>query len=29
MTLEEAIQQMSDKIKAACGSAEIRNCEDV
>ena len=24
MTLEEAIKQMSDKIKAACGSAEIR-----
>jgi hypothetical protein len=24
MTLEEAINQMSDKIKAACGSAEIR-----
>lgn len=24
MTLEEAINQMSEKIKAACGSAEIR-----
>ena len=24
MTLEEAIKQMSDKIKSACGSAEIR-----
>jgi len=24
MTLEDAIKQMSDKIKAVCGSAEIR-----
>ena len=24
MSLEDAIKQMSDKIKAACGSAEIR-----
>jgi len=24
MTLEDAIKQMSDKIKAACGSAEVK-----